>query len=531
MIRKVFIFALLSIAGLSSAQSDFVKNEVLVKFRPGVSFQKSVSIESLGAKVKSEISFIGWTVVRLPKGVPVMGAVEHFKTFSGVANAEPNYIRIPYFTPNDPMWASQYGPRKVKADLAWDMDQGSPAVVVAVLDTGVDLTHPDLQGKLVPGYDFSDGDSDPSDYDGHGTHTAGIVAAATNNGVGVAGTAFNCRVMPLKIFPNAIVTVVIAAVKYAADNGAKVASMSFGGAPPSQAEEDAMIYAFNKGTLLLASAGNDGGTGKNYPAGYNTVVAVAASDQNDNKAGFSTYGDWVEITAPGVDILSTYLGGGYANSSGTSMSCPMAAGVAALMFSRGGTTLTAPQARTILESTADPVGNYVTKGRVNAKKALEQVAPPVVLDFPATSISMYYGGIFDGDLSSVAISDDVRYQITSQFSNIGPAAAAAVTLNVTYPMNEMIWLKLVLEGKAIATSTNMIWLYNWQTGVYDYYRAQPYKVDDSVITLTISPVSKYVSSTGEVQLITRVSRSPRVRPMVNFTYGIDQIKLVGGFRS
>lgn len=528
MIRKAFILFFGAVAAIAGAESnDFVKDKVLVKFTAGASFQKAVAIESLGASAVIEFADLGWTVVKLPKDVTVQGAIGHFKDFGAVLAAEPNYIRKPFFTPNDTDWTQQYAPKKIKAEQGWDIDKGSPNVIIAIIDTGVDLTHPDLQGKLVPGYDFSDNDSDPSDYTGHGTHCAGNAAAATNNAKGVAGIAYNCKIMPLKIFPNATVENVIKAVKYAADHGAKVCSMSFGGAAPSQAEEDAMNYAFNKGVLLVAAAGNNGTTEKFWPAAYTNVLAVAATDQNDKKASFSTYGDWVEVAAPGVAVRSTYMGGGYANMSGTSMSCPIVAGVAAMLYSKGGLTLSAQKVRAAIEKSSDPVGNFVTKGRVNLFKALNEITPPVEMDFPATSISLYYGGVTSGDLSSVLASDDVRYRITSQISNVGQAAGAYVTLQVTQ-LTDMVGLKLKLEGQAGEGSTDMFWLYNWNTGQYDFYKSFPIGTTDTPLTMDVS-TTNYMSQSGEVSVITRAHRAGR-RP-ANFIYGIDQVKLTGLYKA
>lgn len=517
------------LSALAGAKDSYVSDEVLVKFRANASLTEAITIESLGAKVKERLSHIGWTVVKLPQSVSVPSAVNYFKTFGDVLNAEPNYIRQPFFTPNDPNWPQQYGPKKIKADLAWDITTGSSAIIVAVLDTGVDLSHPDLQGKLVAGYDFSDGDNDPSDYQGHGTHVAGIVAAATNNSKGVAGTGFNTRIMPIKVFPNATISVVVNAMKYAADNGAKVISMSYGGGGVSQAEEDGLNYAYNKGVLMVASAGNNGDTNKLYPAGYVNAIAVAASDQNDQRADFSTYGDWVDVAAPGVDILSTFMGGGYGNLSGTSMSCPMVSGMAALVWARAGVNTPVGQIRALIENNCDPVGNWVVKGRVNAFRAVSAAVPPQVYNFPPTSISLYAGTYVSGDLSSILASDNVRYQINTSDANLGPVAGATITSQITQPVGNLINLKLTIELNATGGATNMIWLYNWQTGEYDFWKAFPLSTGDKSVVVEISQFSKYISQTGEVSFITRSNRPKRL-PGGAFAYQIDFVKLSGTFR-
>ncbi len=287
-----------------------------------------------------------------------------------------------HFTPNDPYWTMQWGPQKIEADWAWNTTIGSHDVLVAVIDTGVDWNHPDLAANYVPlGYDWVNEDSDPMDDYGHGTHCAGIIAAVINNSVGVAGLA-QARIMAEKgldqwgwgsdyELANAIV--------HATDQGADVISMSWGGSVSSQVLHDAIEYAYDAGVLLIASAGNEATSMKMYPAAYDEVVAVAATDESDNPAYFSNFGNWIELAAPGVSIFSTVWDDAYTYMSGTSMACPHVAGVAALAFSQF-PHVESDWIRLWLRFTADDLGQAgfderYGYGRVNARKAVATVPP------------------------------------------------------------------------------------------------------------------------------------------------------------
>jgi thermitase len=306
---------------------------------------------------------------------------------------EPNMKVQAQFVPNDPYWSKQWGPQKIQADWAWNTTEGSSSVLVAVVDTGIDYNHPDLAANYLPlGYNWVSNNADPLDDFGHGTHCAGIIAAVLNNSIGIAGIA-QVHIMAEKVLDSwgyGYWDWVANGIIHAADEGANIISMSLGGYGDSELVHDAVKYAYNAGVLLVAAAGNDATNMKSYPAAYDEVVAVAATDQYDNTAWFSNYGDWIELAAPGVDVYSTmptyYVtlnGWGYSMNydslSGTSMACPHVAGVAALIWSRY-PSKTRDWVRLWLRYTADDLGapgfddNY-GYGRVNARKAVEQALP------------------------------------------------------------------------------------------------------------------------------------------------------------
>jgi thermitase len=313
---------------------------------------------------------------------------------------EPNGKYTVDSTPNDPNWTLQWGIQRVRADYAWNTTVGNDDLLVAVIDTGIDYTHPDLQANYVPlGYDFINNDNDPKDDHGHGTHCAGIIAATMNNSQGIAGTA-KVKIMAekgLSVSGSGSYTALANCIVHAVNAGADILSNSWGGAGGSSLISDAIAYATARGVLVLAAAGNENTDQLSYPAAYSDVIAVAASNTTDTRASFSNYGDWVDVAAPGVMIYSTMptyhvtmfneprFTMNYSYCNGTSMACPVAAGVAALIWSRY-PAMTAEFVREQLESTCDDVGApgfdvYFGNGIVNAQRGVEQT--PVEHDLEA----------------------------------------------------------------------------------------------------------------------------------------------------
>ncbi|SDY76471.1 S8 family serine peptidase [Thermoactinomyces sp. DSM 45892] len=356
-----------------SKAAEVAKNSIIVKFKSNISTTKKASLlKSNKANVLSENKKLGFQVIKV-QDQTVKEAVEQYSKMPEVEYAEPRQLAHAFWEPNDPHIPQQYGLQKMQVPQAWDVTKGSSSTVVAVVDTGVQANHEDLAGKVVPGYDFVDNDNNADDGQGHGTHVAGTVAANTHNNIGVAGVAPEVKVMAVRVLDSngsGTYDWVANGITYAADNGAKVINMSLGGSGGSQALEDAVNYAWSKGVVIMAAAGNTPSTAPNYPAYYANCIAVAATDSNDAKASFSTHGSWVDVAAPGVDIISTKMGGGYVKYSGTSMATPHAAAVAALVASQGKNHT---EVREILEATADKIngtGNYWAHGRLNAYRAV-----------------------------------------------------------------------------------------------------------------------------------------------------------------
>lgn len=293
---------------------------------------------------------------------------------------------------DDPDFSSfQYGPQQIYAPEAWTVSRGE-GVTIAIVDSGVQLDHPDLRDKIVTGYDFADDDDEPSDEIGHGTHVAGIAAATTDNGIGMAGVAPASKIMPIRVplFGSAGSATIAdsllsleEAVRFAVQNGAKVINLSLGEDDPLGPEgfdrlSAACLDAYNSGSLCVAAAGNSG-AGK--PSGYShdfSGIVVAANDRNREIAGFSQKADtkW-SVTAPGVSVHSTWLESGYRMNQGTSMAAPHVSGVAALLFAMG---MNIQQVIDRIIATAVPLndgGGTSGAGLVNAAAAVGAEFTPV----------------------------------------------------------------------------------------------------------------------------------------------------------
>lgn len=250
-------------------------------------------------------------------------------------SVERDYTAAVASLPNDPFLGEQWSLQRAGVVATWNTSTGSQAAPVAVLDTGVDASHPDLQGQLLPGFDFINGDADPNDDHGHGTRMAGIVAAAWNNGLGIAGVAPDSPILPVKVLGSdgkGPYSAIAEGIAWAVDNGARVISLSLSGANPSQMLQDAIHYARANGAVCVAAAGNDGKSLPVYPAATSGAVAVGAIDGVDRHAWFSNTGAWISHTAPGVSLLTTDIGGGYLFSTGTSPATAFSAGVFSLLF-------------------------------------------------------------------------------------------------------------------------------------------------------------------------------------------------------
>lgn len=291
-----------------------------------------------------------------------------------------------YLTPNDTYYSSQWALSKINAAIAWDLSTGSSSIIIANIDTGVDGTHPDLSGKVMAGYNYVAGAAIPANTDsddhGHGTSTAGVSAAISNNSAGIAGVDWNAKIMPVKALDSSgtgYSSDIAYAIRYAADNGAKIINLSLGSHYASSIIESAINYAYNLGCVIVAASGNDG-IAVSYPAAFNHVVAVGATDSSDNWVSWSDYGPELDLVAPGVSVYATADGGSYRSVSGTSISAPMVSGLASLIFAYN-SNLSADEVISTMENNADKVSgmgssnhtNYYGYGRINAGNSLLDV--------------------------------------------------------------------------------------------------------------------------------------------------------------
>lgn len=312
--------------------------EILVKLNPQKNRQKALEqLENYGDLQTRDVlaKTLGVYGLQVPSR-EVARIIAELSKSPDFLYAEPNYeIYAQEIIPNDPGWNLQYNMTAIRAPQGWVYSTGSSAVTIAIVDSGVDMTHPDLFGKIVAGYDFVNDDNDPADDYGHGTHVAGLAAAFGNNGIGIAGTSWGARIMPVKVLNSSGLGTyanAAAGIVWAADQGAQVINLSFGGIAPSSVLEDAVNYAAARGIVLVGAAGNNGSPSVLYPAAYPAVIAVSATNSANQRASFSNYGPQIELAAPGAGIYSLHLGGGYLIRNGTSMSAPQVSGLAAILL-------------------------------------------------------------------------------------------------------------------------------------------------------------------------------------------------------
>jgi subtilisin family serine protease len=450
--------------------AEFVPGEVLIGFHPGARARADQVRTTVAAKKLKEWPSINAEHWRLPPGLDVARAVEALSRNPNIEYAEPNYIveaaDFPSDPPNDPYRGELWGLHNVgqtggtagadiRALAAWGRQLGSASVVVAVVDTGIDYTHPELAANIwinpierldgtdtdgngyiddIMGWDFVNNDNDPWDDHGHGTHVAGTIGAVGNNGIGVIGVSPNVTLMPLKFLgaggsgstDNAVSAILYAASFKDSEGNhiVRISNNSWGGGRKSKTLENAIK---NSGALFCASAGNSGSSSLHYPAGYKlaNIIAVAATDHNDELARFSNYGSWVHLAAPGVNTFSTLPNESYRFASGTSMAAPHVAGALALLRAQFGDWGNAALKDRLLSTVdlKDSLSEKVTSGgRLNVAVALgaaplpdDQIRPNRVTDLaladePAQdSVALSWKATGDDGDDGVAYLYDLRY--------------------------------------------------------------------------------------------------------------------------
>ncbi len=407
----------------------FVPGQLLVRFRPAVTRQRVEQLlEVDGIRQVRRIETLDTEVLQLPPWLSVPEAIERLLQYREVEYAEPNYI-LQVTQADDPSLGNQWAPQQIEAPAAWALTAGDPATIIAVADTGIDLAHSELAANIwtnpgeiadnrldddengyvddVHGWDFANGDPEPLDDHFHGTHVAGIAAAADNdNPEGLVGICPACTLMAVKVLDangSAPLDVVASGMTYAVDNGAKVINLSLGTSLPAATLESAVNYVWDRGAMVVAAAGNNGAEIAFYPAAFANAVGVASTNVQDYRSCFSNYGaELVSVAAPGELIYSAVprdASGvdGYATHSGTSMASPHVSGLAGLLFSQDPARTNA-EVRALLESTAEDLGPagsdpFFGTGRINAWRALtadSSPTPPPIGLFATSPIASAY---------------------------------------------------------------------------------------------------------------------------------------------
>jgi thermitase len=517
-----------ALGSLAAAQrpglGGIVPGELIVKTRSGQ--LHPVSVSAIAGTPKLEIAADNVFSVKY-KGVSLEAAIASLKANPDVVYVQPNYYVKWRLVPNDPRHGEMYGHNRVSAPAAWDVFTGSSTIVTAVLDSGARLTHEDLAPSVAPGsWNADTGTNDVTDNVGHGTHVAGTVAAATNNNKGVSSVGFRSR------FFSVLVGTSLASAKgirYAADNGARIVNMSYG-VPFLQAEADACTYAWGKGVLLVSAAGNentDNETIIGFPALHKEVINVGSSDQQDRKSGFSNFGKTVTIAAPGSDILSTINTGdsAYALLSGTSMASPNVCSVAALVWGRN-PSLTNLQIKNILHNTADFIGPWVVRGRVNAQKALALAAPFVAYDSTVLSAGVgVASGSSEGSLlspigssellaSAVARVDTSLMRVQSvNFGRSGNIASVDTLVKVNASRSLIRSANVTIVATAPTPVTTIVFAYNFVKGTWEQAGTSGMSGGEKSFTVSVPVASlpNYVNSSGHMRVYVRAVQPARIR--------------------
>ena len=485
---------------------EYVPGELLVKFKPEVN---ETDIASLKTDLELETIKIFERIavhhLKLPKDMAVQETVDLLRKSSLVEYAEPNYIRYLDTTiPNDPNFGDLWGLNNtgqtggtpdadIDAPEAWDITTGDPSVVVAVIDSGMDLDHEDLAANLwinsgeipgngidddgngyiddVNGWDFRDNDNDPTGTGGpcvgHGTHVAGTIGAKGHNGIGVVGVNWNVTIMPLrvfgpflKIFCSANDADIIEAILYYTDFNVRVSNNSYGGGPDNAAMEDAIRASHSVFAAASGNSGQNTDVNPHYPSSYtlDNIVSVAATDHNDQMAGFSNFGSQsVDLAAPGVDILSTLLYDGYGLLSGTSMASPHVAGAAAQLLADD-PGLTNMEIKWRLLKGTDFLGLQVfTRGRLNVNNSLMLESEVIIDLIPASPTDIQPGDTVDYNVTvrnDSASSKSVNCMVYARIPN-----GTEVTLQGPFSVN-------LDPGQSLTQSYNKTVPLSAPTGAY-----------------------------------------------------------------
>lgn len=478
---------------------QWVPGRLLVQPHPGLSDEEfAKTLKTHGAKSVGRIAGINVHIVQLPPQASEKAIAALLAKNPHIKFAERDMILKPDATANDPYYGSAWHLPKIGVPAAWDSSSGK-AIIIAILDSGVDASHPDLAGKLVAGWNFYDNNSNTSDVYGHGTKVAGAAAATTNNSLGVAAVAGGATIMPIRVSAttgSASISTMASGLTWAADHGARVANLSFRAGGYSTIQSAAQ-YLKNKGGLLATAAGNNG-TQETF-AYTDTLIVASATDGNDAKASWSSYGNFVSVAAPGVGIYSTVRGGGYAAVSGTSFAAPITAGVVALMMAAN-PTLAAGKIQSLLYASAVDLGSagkdiYYGHGRINAAAAVLAAKSATVGDTTVPSVSL-----------------------TSPAG--GSTAKGLVTVNVSASDNTGInRVDLMVNGSKLASDTTSPYSFSWDSS----------KVPDGNATLTASAydaAGNYASSSVSVK-VTNTTSTDTVLPVVQITNPPNGTKVSG----
>jgi subtilisin family serine protease len=502
------------------------RNEVQLLVKPKASMPEAALhalLSAQGAREQGAIDVLGVRVISVPVQAAdkLMAALQRNKD---VEYAEPDHVATAVLTANDPRFTGggQWSLSKIEAPAAWDTTVGSENVVVAVVDSGVSASHPDLTGKVLRGYDFVNGDTDASDDNGHGTAVAGITAASTNNGVGMAGVSWNSMILPVKVLGangSGSYSAMANGITWAADNGARIINLSLGGTSSSRTLQNAVNYAWSRNIILVAAAGNNGNSTPVYPGACANVVAVSATDSVDSRPSWSNYGSYVDVAAPGVNVLTLSGANSYANWNGTSFSSPVTAGVVALMAA-GNPGLSNAGVVDALLRNSDDIGAagydvYYGQGRVNARRAVAAVANTVPSDStpPSVAFGSPSGGATLAGTVNVNLSASDNVGVTKVEFYIGGVLygqSNSATASFSWDTTTYLDGAYTLEARAYDTANNTA------------SNSITVNIKNSTVTDTTAPLAKITSPADGSKLS---GRTVKVNVSSSDNVGVTKVEL------
>ena len=504
-ILLLLVILLIDVSIAPEIEEDYLPNELIIKYKDNIVIEDSEAVKELSLitgldkpeQVEKLIKSKEIYNLKFNENINIQDAIKTYEELEDIEYAEPNYIFTTTITPDDTLYTDLWGLPNINAEQTWNITTGSPSVIIAIIDTGIDWNHPDLASNIwnntdedctdgtdedgngyiddCRGYDFVNvtsgctdndctlEDNNPTDAFGHGTHVAGTVGAISNNGVGVTGICWNCSLMAVRAGykdssnqGSLAVSDVVQALNYATINNATIISMSFGGSD-SATVQAAINDSYNNGTILVASAGNDGTNTKKYPCAYTNVICVAATDSDNTSASYSNYGNWINLSAPGTGIWSTYYNDTYASQQGTSMSTPLVAGAIGLIK-----TLFPNKTQIQIENTLNNTGTSVdfngfNLSRINIYSAIlsyDNILPIVNLTSPLdnsvnlTQNQTFVCNVIDWQLDNITFqiwnSTNLYYNETRDVSGM----ISSQEFNLTdIPYNNYKWNCLAYDEK------------------------------------------------------------------------------------
>ncbi|MEQ1821312.1 MAG: S8 family serine peptidase [Fimbriimonadaceae bacterium] len=478
----------------------------------GIPYKEAVRRHDSGAALLKRYSlrYYGATdefVIDIPEGMNENSFSAWLMSTGNYQYVTPDWTVYPLITPNDASYASQWALPKINAPAAWNHYTGS-STIVAITDTGVRTDHQDLSSQLVSGANSATGTAIPQssgglveDINGHGSHCAGIAAARGNNSVGVSGINWNSRIMPVRVTNSSggssSIAALNAGIRWAADNGARVISTSYSGVSDASVQTTGNYCKVTRNALSCWAAGN---SNVNLPTDHVDVTIVGSSSPTDGKSSFSNFGPGVDVFAPGENILSTYRTSStsYATLSGTSMACPLAAGMANLLAGAN-PLMTAQQIEDILyqtcfDLTAAPggVGNdsYWGWGRIDALAAVRRVYNNYA--FRQNSLTLTVGIPVSGGLNEIHTSDDTYYKVTGA---VGARTLDVIDFNATTTNKQVGRIDVVIESSCTAGLMGQtVQLFNNVTGTWDSISKSIINVTDGTLTISVPAPAAYIDS-------------------------------------